>query len=201
MNGDWNTFDPLDLDLDLNLYLNLYLDLAISSPKAHSSPELVLFRIKEHGQGDFSHLNFALLDVGLEQSNGLTFSTAQDGRQNRPMLAVGFMDARRLGEVESSNDSDALRDLKVGFGHFSVARGFEQSGMKLFIQLSHLDGVFSSGRLWHEPNVAQILQQVSGTLGLAKDLDGMAFCEYPKVIELVQNLKIQLRDLPANFGA
>ncbi len=73
--------------------------------------------------------------------------------------------------------------------------------MKLFIQLSHLDGVLSSGRLWHEPNVAQILQQVSGTLGLAKDLDGMAFCEYPKVIELVQNLKIQLRDLPANFGA
>ena len=29
----------------------------------------------------------------------------------------------------------------------------------------------------------------------------MAFCEYPKVIELVQNLEIQLRDLPANFGA
>ena len=79
--------------------------------------------------------------MGLEQSNGLAFSTAQDGRQNHPMLAIGFMDARRLGEVKSSNDADALGDLKVGFGHLSVARGFEQSGVKLFIELSHLDGI------------------------------------------------------------
>ncbi len=62
-------------------------------------------RFVEHMQGDFSYFIAAGLDVGLEHHLCLFHPPVGDRLENRGVLLVGGVDARRLGEIQPADDA------------------------------------------------------------------------------------------------
>ncbi|MNR33495.1 hypothetical protein D3C85_1511710 [compost metagenome] len=57
-----------------------------------------------------------------------------NGLENRCVLPVGGVDARRLGEVQAADDADLFADFAVDTGHLAIACGFHQMAVEVLVQ-------------------------------------------------------------------
>ena len=110
------------------------------------------------------------------------------GLQYLAVLDMGAVNTRLIGEVQPTNDADALNNVFVDSGHFGIASGGHRCSVKGLVPLRdrrHIGAARlnrclpDSGQFVHRPSRLRLLG--ARPCGLGNDRPTLGVCAYHRV--------------------